>query len=186
MRDVVLQMQVSLDGFAGTLDGDVAWAFPGFDDEFTRWSADSLWQAGVHIMGAETGKGLAAYWPSADLEKRDEPFAAPMNEIPKVVFSRSLDHLDWNETRIAKGNLAEEIGRLKEEDGKYILVHGGVRFAQSLSRQGLIDVYQLVTHPVILGAGLPLFSELTEPLRLELTEVKPFPAGAVLHIYRHE
>src|SRR5690606_10087410 len=144
------------------------------------------WRAGVHVMGGETGRGLAEYWPSPDLDERDRPFAAPMNEIPKVVFSKSLDTLDWNGTRIARGDTREEIARLKQEGGKPILVHGGARFAQSLSRLGLIDEYQLVIHPVALGSGLPLFPQLEEPLRLKLVETRPFPAGAVLQVYRRE
>lgn len=183
MREVVLQMQVSLDGFVGLPDGNVDWAFRSFDDEFTAWAADSLWQAGVHVMGGNTGRGLAAYWPNAT-EERDKPFMAAMNEIPKVVFSRTIDRLDWNQTRITQGDLNEEIDRLKREPGKHILVHGGASFARSLSRHGLIDVYQLVIHPVALGRGLPLFPEFAAPLQLELVETKPFPAGAVLHVYR--
>jgi dihydrofolate reductase len=183
MGKVVLQMQVSIDGFVGRPDGDVEWAFPTFDDEFTTWIVDSLWQAGVHIMGGETGRGLAEYWPNAT-EERDKPFAAAMNEIPKVVFSRSIDHLDWNQTRIAKGDLVEEVNRLKAEHGKDLLVHGGARFAQSLSRARLVDEYHLITHPVVLGSGLSIFPEFDEPLRLALVETRAFPAGAVLHIYR--
>jgi dihydrofolate reductase len=183
MRDVVLQMQVTLDGFVGTPDGSVDWAFPGFDEEFEAWTVDSLWQAGVHVMGGETGRGLAAYWPNPT-EERDLPYAEPMNKIPKVVFSKSLDALDWNETRIVKGDTTAEILRLKREDGGNILVHGGARFVQSLSRLGLIDRYQLMVHPVVLGEGLRLFPELDEPLRLELLEARAFPSGVTLHIYR--
>lgn len=184
MRKLVLQMQVSLDGFVGTPTGEVDWAFRSFDDEFTAWGVDSLWQAGVHIMGGATGRGLAEYWPSPDIAARDRPFAAPMNEIPKVIFSKTIDHLDWNATRIARGDLVEEITRLKQEPGKHILAHGGARFAQSLSRLGLVDEYQLVIHPVVLGSGLPLFPELPEPLQLDLIETRAFPSGAVLHVYR--
>ena len=119
MRKVVLQMQVSLDGFVGGPDGEIDWIFPGFDDEFTAWEVDSLWQAGVHVMGGVTGRGLAEYWPSP-AEERDKPFAAAMNQIPKVIFSKTLDKVDWNETRIAKGDVVEEITRLKQEPGKHI------------------------------------------------------------------
>jgi dihydrofolate reductase len=184
MRKLILQMQMTVDGFVGRLDGDVEWAFPTFDDAFNAWTVNSLWQAGVHVMGSVTGQGLAEYWPSPTLDERDKPFAEAMNQIPKVVFSRSIDHLDWNKTRIAKGELVEEIERLKAEPGKDILVHGGARFAQSLSKARLIDEYHLVTHPVVLGSGLSIFPELDESLRLALVEARAFPAGAVLHIYR--
>jgi dihydrofolate reductase len=184
MRKVVLQMQVTLDGYVGDKDGNVEWAFPCFDDEFTEWGVESLQQAGVHVMGGITGRGLADYWPRPDIEERDRPFAPAMNEMPKVVFSNTLDGLDWHDTRIAKGDLTEEINRLKQAPGKHILVHGGASFAQSLSRLGLIDEYQLVVHPVVLGSGLPLFPELPAPLRLQVIEARPFRSGAVLHVSR--
>ena len=182
-RKVVLQMQMTLDGFAGATDGSVDWAFPAFDGDFTAWGVDALWQAGVHIMGAETGRGLAAYWPSPT-EPRDEPFARPMNEIPKVVFSRTLQGLDWQGTRIVGGELAEEIARLKGEGEGHVLVHGGVRLAQSLIRLGLVDEYHLVVHPVVLGEGLSIFPVMASPLRLEAVETRPFASGAVLHVMR--
>src|SRR6266545_281572 len=137
MRKVVLQMQMSLDGFVGDRDGKVDWIFPVFDDEFNAWGVESLWQAGVHVMGGVTGRALAGYWPHPT-EARDEPFAQAMNETPKVVFSNSIDYLDWDQTRIARGDLAEEMNRLKQEDdGKQVLVHGGARFAQSLTKARL-------------------------------------------------
>jgi dihydrofolate reductase len=119
---------------------------------------------------------MAEYWP-----RSSEPPAAPMNEIPKVVFSRSLESADWSETRIERRPLAESIAALKHEAGEEILVHGGARFAQSLSREGLIDEYHLVVHPLALGAGLRPFADRTD---LELTEARPFPAGAVALTYR--
>lgn len=187
MRKVVLHMQVTLDGFVGARDGEVAWAFPGFDEEFTALTLETLWQAGVHVMGAETGKGLGAYWP-APSEERDIPFAAPMNEIPKVVFSRTIDRLDWQSTRIELGDVAEELERLKGDvDGdpeKTILVHGGVRFVHSLVRAGLIDEYRLMVHPVVLGAGLSLFPELPGPLRMDVIETRPLQSGVTYQVLR--
>ena len=105
--------------------------------------------AGAHLMGATTYTVMAAHWPSAS-----GPFAKPMNEIPKVVFSDSLASADWGETTIATGDLAEAITRLKQKrsDG-YLLAHGGARFARSLVETGLIDEYRLLIHPTILGAG---------------------------------
>src|SRR4029079_2411246 len=104
-------------------------------------------------MGPAPYAGWAAYWPGAS-----GPFAKPMNEIPKVVFSNSLASADWGETTIATGDLAAAITRLKQEcsDG-YLLAHGGVRFARSLVETGLIDEYRLIIHPVVLGAGERLF-----------------------------
>jgi dihydrofolate reductase len=107
-----------------------------------------------------------------------------VNQIPKVVFSRTTDRLDWNDTRIASGDLVQEIEALKRQAGGHILVHDGARFAQSLSRLRLIDEYQLMVHPVVLGDGLRVFPALDQPLRLELVEARPFRSGVVLHVYR--
>ena len=184
MRKLALQMQMTLDGFVGDRDGNVEWAFPSFDDEFTQWAVASLQGAGVHIMGGITGKALAEYWPEPT-EPRDLPFAPVFNANPKVIFSKTLASVDWNNTRIERGEAADGIARLKAEDGgDYILLHGGATFARALSQLGLIDEYHLMVHPVVLGAGDPLFPAFDPPLRLELIEARPFSSGCVLHVYR--
>jgi len=161
-------------------------------------------------MGSRTFRDMAAYWPTST-----EPFAPPMNEIPKVVFSRgdlqrsNLHRSEatraladaraqsadaptravpaaesWMNPRVATGDLADEIARLKQEPGKDVVAHGGAAFARSLLRLGLVDEFCLLTHPVALGRGLPLFVELPAPLDLELLETRAFPRGAVAHVYK--
>lgn len=107
-----------------------------------------------------------------------------MNEIPKVVFSRTLTRADWPQSRIASGDLAEDIDRLKHERGGVILAHGGSTFVDSLIRERLIDEYRLVIHPVVIGYGTGLFSALREPLRLDLVEARTFASGTAIHVYR--
>jgi dihydrofolate reductase len=120
--------------------------------------------------------GWADYWPNAS-----GPFAKPMNEIPKVVFSDSLASADWGQTTIATGDLAQAVTRLKQErsDG-YLLAQGGIRFARSLVQTGLIDEYRLVIHPVVLGAGERLF---LAPLTIDPTSTIVFSGGAVAHVF---
>jgi dihydrofolate reductase len=174
-RKLILKMHTSIDGFVAAEDGDVQWLFEHFDDEVWDWEVEGLWQAGVHVMGRVAYDEMADHWPNST-----EPAAPPMNEIPKVVFSKSLVAADWTDTRIERGDLADGITALKRERGKDVLAHGGAGFAQSLSREGLIDEYRLVVHPVALRAGLPLFSS---PTNLELRAVHRFPAGAVALTY---
>jgi dihydrofolate reductase len=107
-----------------------------------------------------------------------------MNDIPKVVFSKTLPTADWASSRIARGDLTQEIAALKSEPGGDIIAHGGAAFVQALSKLGLIDEYRLVIHPVALGDGLPLFKDLSGPLRLDLTDATPFPGGTVIHVYQ--
>jgi dihydrofolate reductase len=133
----------------------------------------------LHLMGRNTYEEMAEFWPVSD-----DAYAAPMNEIPKVVFSRTLERTEWADSRIASGDLAEEVAALKREPGKEMLAWGGAAFAQSLSRLGLVDEYRIILQPVALGEGLPLFKDLTAPLRLELVDAQTYPTGAALHVYR--
>jgi dihydrofolate reductase len=207
MRKLILKMSVSVDGFVGGPSGEIDWIFRSFDAGATAWTVDTLWQAGVHIMGSRTFRDMAAYWPTSS-----EPFAAPMNEIPKIAFSRkgaigaasttrALEDAtrlrkeddaapapsgasSWTNPGIVGGDLAAEIARLKQQPGKPILAHGGASFARSLVQHGLVDEYHLLTHPIALGHGLPLFSGLAKPLDLKLLSATSFDGGAVAHIYQ--
>lgn len=179
MRSVVLQMGVSLDGYVALPDGDLDWGLPPEDEAVIAWKMDSIRRVGTHIMGRATYEAMAATWPSSD-----EVYAAPMNDIPKVVFSRSLSSADWPDSRIARGDLAEEIDVLRHEPGRDIMVHGGARFVQALSQQRLIDEYRLVIRAVALGDGLQLFKDLARPLPLSLASAMTYPDGTAIHVYR--
>jgi dihydrofolate reductase len=208
MRDLILKMAISIDGFVSDLDGRNTWMF-GADQEAKAWGVDYIWNASLHIMGSRSFHDMAAWWPTST-----DAFAQPMNQIPKAVFSRqgpailgklntsaALDEArakagttqsaepqpgagSWAEAHVASGDLAEEIARLKAQDGKPIIAHGGVRFARSLVAQGLVDQFALIVAPVALGQGLPLFSELAAPASLKLMSSKAFPGGAMAQIYR--
>jgi dihydrofolate reductase len=122
---------------------------------------------------------MAEHWPKATGE-----YAEFMNRLPKVVFSATLPAAGWAGSRIARGDLTEEIAALKRESGGEVMAHGGAAFVQALSRFGLIDEYRLVILPVALGSGLPLFKDLAKPLRVDLAEARSFPDGTVIHVYR--
>jgi dihydrofolate reductase len=179
MRRVVLQMGVTLDGYVAGLGGEGSWGLPPEDPGVRAWKVASLRQAGTHIMGRVTYEQMAEHWPTAT-----DDYAAFMNNLPKVVFSKTLPTAEWAGSRIARGDLAEEIAALKNEPGGEIMAHGGAAFVQALSRFGLIDEYRMVILPVALGNGLPLFKDLAKPLRVDLTEAKSFPDGTVIHVYR--
>jgi len=171
MRKLVLQMSISLDGYLGGAgDGD---------DGLTHWILDALDQVGTHIMGRVTYHEMAAHWPAST-----EAFAAPMNTLPKVVFSQTLEQANWHNTRVARGDIAEEIARLKQQPGKDILAHGGVRFAQSLMTGGLVDEYRLMIHPMMLGTGERLFPDRPEALHLTLLSARSFASGVVVLVYQ--
>lgn len=179
MRPVVLQMGVTLDGFVHGAKGYEDWGLPPEDDEVVAWKVASLREAGTHIMGRATYEAMASVWPNTT-----GVYAEVMNEIPKVVFSKTLTHAGWPESRIADGDLAGDIDQLKREPGGVILAHGGATFVDSLIHDGLIDEYRLVIHPVAIGHGTGLFSALREPLRLDLIETRTFAGGTAIHVYR--
>jgi dihydrofolate reductase len=176
MASLVLKMSVSLDGYVAPPDGTSDWAAAGRSEDGAAWTLATVSNAGAHLIGAGTYNLWATFWPSAA-----GPFAKPMNEIPKVVFSNSLGSADWPETTIATGDLAEAVTRLKQErsDG-YLLAQGGTRFARSLVATGLIDEYRLVVHPVVLGAGDRLFET---PLTIKPISTTAFSRGAVAHVF---
>ena len=176
MASLVLKMSVSLDGYVAPTDGSTDWVAAGRSEDGARWTVETLSNAGAHLVGAATYAAWAGYWPSAS-----GPFAKPMNEIPKVVFSNSLTSAGWGETTIASGDLAEAVTRLKQQHpGGYLLAHGGTRFARSLVETGLIDEYRLVIHPTVLGAGERLF---LSPLTIEPISTTVFSGGAVAHVF---
>ena len=208
MRELILKMAISVDGFVSDLEGRNTWMF-GADQEAKRWAVEYLWNASLHIMGSRSFQAMAAWWPNST-----DMFAPPMNQIPKAVFSRqgplalakmnssaALEEAharagatqaaelqpggeSWASAYVASGDLREEIAKLKAGEGKPIIAHGGVSFARSLVAHGLVDEFALIVAPVALGKGLSLFSELTAPAPLKLTSSRAFPGGAVAQIYR--
>ena len=190
-----MKMSMSLDGFVSDANGGKDWLFKTSDDESMAWSVGVISEAGLIIMGRKSFEMMAPYWPTAK-----GPFAAPMNEIPKAVFTKkgykginakrkgtgklSAAQESWAEARVFDGDLAEGIRALKAEPGKPIVAIGGAGFMQDLIATGLVDEYQLAVHPVALGSGLPIFNGLDLPIYLKSTEVKAFPKGIVVHTYR--
>ena len=205
MRELILGMSMSLDGFVAGPDGKADWIFSG-DQEGIAWKVENLQNAGLHIMGSRSF-AMAAFWPTSTLV-----FAPAMNQIPKAVFSKQgpavLDIAtaaledarakaetgqgpalqpgaeSWAEAYVASGDLAEEVATLKAQEGKPIFAHGGASFARSLIAQGLVDQYALMVYPIALGQGLPIFSDLAMPRPLRLVSSRVFPKGAVAQIYR--
>ncbi|MFL9483422.1 dihydrofolate reductase family protein [Chitinophagaceae bacterium LWZ2-11] len=194
MRKLMMRMSISMDGFVCDANGKNDWVFKTGDEESLAYSVELGSTPGLIIMGRKSFENMAPYWPTAV-----GPFAAPMNEIPKAVFTqnKSFDPAhtmktteqspaaaSWAGARVFTGNLIEEIKQLKAEPGKPISAIGGAGFMQNLIATGLIDEYHLFVHPVALGAGLPIFSGVTQPLYLKLADVKTFPGGVTAKTFR--
>jgi dihydrofolate reductase len=210
MRELILKMSMSLDGFVCGADGEISWIFRS-DPAAVAWSVETVWNASLHIMGSRTFHDMAAFWPTST-----QIFAPPMNQIPKAVFSKQGPAVlkgtnttaalrdaradagpgqptelqpgaeSWAQAYVAGGDLKAEIAKLKAQDGKPIVAHGGAGFARSLVAEGLVDQFALLVHPVALGKGLPIFSRLAAPRPLRLVSSQAFPSGAMAQIYRPE
>lgn len=208
MRELILKMSISIDGFVGNSDGGAKWVFDD-DQKAIAWTVDTISDASLHIMGSRTFHDMAAYWPTST-----EVFAPPMNQIPKAVFTkrgpailkeanttaalrdarahagpdrgtqRQKGAESWAQPYVASGDLTTEVAKLKAAAGKPIIAHGGASFARSLIAQGLVDQYDLLVHPVVLGTGLPIFSALAAPRSFKLIRSISFPGGSVAQIYR--
>jgi dihydrofolate reductase len=179
MRNVIVVVSISVDGFVAAADGAPDHRSAREDPALKRTKLDWLRHAGTHAMGRITYQQMASHWPSST-----DPYAAPMNELPKVVFSKTLERAEWNSSRVARGEITEEISALRAEPGGDIIAWGGASFLQALSRAGLVDEYRLVINPVALGGGLPLFKDLAAPVSLRLVDATTYDSGAALHIYR--
>jgi dihydrofolate reductase len=180
MRDLVVHAWTSLDGYSCDEGTEMMAAMEGIDDPVgdDRF-AGRLARAGTHIMGRDTYLEMAEFWPTATNAN-----AAPMNAVPKVVFSRTLRTADWASSRIASGDTEQEIARLKAEPGGEIIAHGGTRFVRSLVRLGLVDRYRFYVLPFAAGAGAPVFSADAHPGRLRLEQTAAYPSGILELTYR--
>lgn len=179
MRKVVLYMRMTLDGFVCGPNGELDWMFraptgPDQEGKLLEFQRG----VGTSLLGREAYVQQAAYWPRQTGEMADL-----VNGRPKVVFSHTLETVEWSNARLAT-DPAEEIARLKREPGDSpIYVSGGATLAQSLSRAGLIDEYRVVIYPLALGAGKPLFKDLAGEIALKLVGVTPYESGAVELVY---
>lgn len=174
MRKVYLGMNMTLDGYVAGPNGELDWAFRNMSPDMGEYVTELLRTVDTILLGHTTYLQQAAAWP-----KQTGEMADLLNSHAKVVFSTRLTTLEWNNSRLASADATEEIARLKQQPGKNIAVTGGATLAQTLSRIGLIDEYDLVVHPIVLGSGKPLFTDRSQPLNLKLVSAKTFASGAI-------
>ncbi|MBB5873420.1 dihydrofolate reductase [Allocatelliglobosispora scoriae] len=181
MRKIILMMSISLDGFFEGPDHDLSWHL--VDEELHTHFNERLAAMGAFFDGRVTYEGMAEFWPTADADPESSPamveFARIWRDMPKVVFSRTLDTADWG-TTIAREVDVEEIQRLKAQPGGDIAI-GGADLATTFIRHGLIDEFWLYVHPVAIGQGTPWFQD--RHLDLRLLETRAFGNGVVLLRY---
>jgi dihydrofolate reductase len=193
MRKLILSMMASLDGFIARSDGNLDWFLT--DEEFEVEMLSLLHSVDGMLFGRVSYQLLAGYWPTAGTsageaapggftsKEREIAFATLMNSISKTVYSRTLGKAEWGPATIVRDVGAEHIARLKRQPGKDLVLFAGAQLASAFARLDLFDEYRLMVHPIVLGAGIPLFAGLHDERRLNLQRTKTFPSGVVLLQY---
>jgi dihydrofolate reductase len=181
MRKIFSFNMMTLDGFFAGPAGEIDWH--NVDKEFNDFAVEQLMEIGTLVFGRVTYELMAAYWPKPPAVKDDPIVAERMNNLPKVVFSRTLDNVEWNNARLVKGDAPGELSRLKEGTGKDVAIFGSANLAAGLLKAGMIAELRVMVNPVILGTGMPLFPDNDVRRRLTLLSSRTFRSGNVLLCY---
>jgi dihydrofolate reductase len=179
MRKLKLQVQMSVDGFIAGANGEMDWLVRGWDDKLKKYVGDITEPVDCIVLGRKLAQGFIPYWASHPEQEGAEKF----NSAAKVVFSKTLDQSEWDNTVLAKGDLVDEIAKLKNQDGKDIIAYGGATFVSALIKQGLIDELHLFINPTAIGNGLAIFKELDSKQNLTLVKATSFDCGIVVLHY---
>lgn len=180
MRKAIMWNMMTLDGFfEGPKSWDIDWHEYVWGEELEQLSVEQLKSTGALLFGRVTYQGMAGYWSSATGEIADF-----MNNVPKIVFSRTLGRADWHNTRLVTGNAEEEVAKLRQQPGKDLFIFGSANLSSTLMRHGLIDEYRLGLNPLILVGGSPLFKTGPDRVKLKLLEARPLKSGVVILRYQ--
>jgi dihydrofolate reductase len=182
MRKVIFQNMISLDGFFEGPAREIDWH--NVEDEFNEYAIDFLNSVDTLMFGRITYELMAGYWPTETVNTNDSMIAGKMNSLSKIVFSKSLEKAEWNNTRLFKGDIAREVARMKLGPGRDIAIFGSSDLAVALIPHGLIDEFSILINPIILGKGKTLFKGLDYRLKLNLLKTKVFKSGNVLLCYQ--
>jgi dihydrofolate reductase len=182
MRSLIVFNHVSLDGYFVDKKGDMRWAHKQ-DPEWNEFVAGNARGGGVLLFGRVTYEMMAGYWPTPMAAQNSPAVAEHMNNLQKVVFSRTLDKASWNNTKLVKGDLATEVRKMKQESGEGLVIMGSGTIVSQLAQEGLIDEFQIVVCPIVIGSGRTLFEGVKEKLDLKVTKSRTFGNGNVYTCY---
>ena len=182
MRKVIASEIVSLDG---VVESPEEWHFPYFNDQIAEAIGAAMAASDAMLLGRVTYEEFAAFWPSQEASEEDQEATDYMNNTPKFVVSKTLEEpLEWNNSTLIEGDVAEEVSRLKQQPGKDILVFGSGKLVNTLMRDELIDEYRLMIFPIIVGGGQRLFADRIGEMVLRLVDTETFGSGVVVLTYR--
>lgn len=183
MSRIVVFQQVSLDGYFVDSRGDMMWAKEDNDEESDAFASENASSDGVLAFGRVTYEMMASFWPSPQAYAMLPIVAEYMNARPKIVFSQTLQHADWNNTTIVRDDPAAYLGKLKKQDGQGIAILGSGSIVAHVAPHALIDEYQLMVCPLVLGSGRTMFEGVPRLLRFELNSSRVFSNGKVFLSY---
>jgi dihydrofolate reductase len=182
MRKLIVFNNVSLDGYFVDASGDMSWAHRP-DAEWNSFTAENAGGGGVLLFGRKTYDLMASYWPTPMAMQNYPVVAEGMNNLSKVVFSKTMDQASWKNTRLVKSDLASEVRKMKDESGDGMAILGSGTIVAQLAEEGLIDEYQIAVIPVVLGAGRTMFGGIKRRLNLKLKKTRVFGNGNVVLWY---
>lgn len=180
MRKLTVFNFVSLNGYFQGANGDISWAHSRPENEY---GAEMLKGDDILLFGRVTYELMVQVWPTPEAMKSAPEIAIGMNRAEKIVFSRTLDNVEWNNARLMKDNVVDEIWRMKQTPGKNMTLLGSGSIVNQFADAGLIDEFQILVHPVALSEGTPILKDIKENLELKLTDSRTFKSGNVLHCY---
>lgn len=183
MRKILVFNSITADGYFTDKNGDMSWAHKQ-DPEWAEFVADNSKPGGELLFGRITYEMMAGFWPTPAAAEQFPEVAEQMNKLPKVVFSRTLDKVSWENTRLLKGNLADEVRKLKRESGSGMVILGSGSIISQLALENVIDEYQMVVNPIIVGEGRTMFEGVKDKLNLKLTNSRVFKNGNVVLTYQ--
>ncbi|MCC3156571.1 dihydrofolate reductase family protein [Hymenobacter sp. 15J16-1T3B] len=185
MRKLKLQVQMSVDGFIGGPNGEMDWLTCPWDEVLEQYVTDLTAPVDCIVLGRKLAQGFIPHWAAvaADATNPDAAAGRKFTDTPKVVFTRTLTESEWPNTVLARGELAAEITRLKQQPGGDIIAYGGAAFVSSLIHHGLVDEYHLFVNPVAIGRGLAIFHELPATQALTLVRSTAVACGIVVQHY---
>jgi len=182
MRRLIVFNHVSLDGYFTDMNGDMSWAHKQ-DPEWNAFVSQNASSGGQLLFGRKTYDMMASYWPTPAAMRNSPIVAEGINQVPKIVFSKTLHNASWNNTKLVKGDLADEVRKLKSEPGETMVILGSGSIVAQLAQARLIDEYQIVVSPIVLGEGRTLFNGVERKQPLKLAKSRAFDNGNVLLCY---
>jgi dihydrofolate reductase len=184
MRKLSMFSSISLDGYFTDQNNDMSFAKARMDDpEWNEFVGGNASGNGVLLFGRVTYEMMASFWPSPQAAQMMPVVAKGMNRSEKVVFSKTLSKADWNNTTLIKGNLADEVRKLKQQTGNGMVILGSGQIVAQLTQEGLIDEYQIVITPIVIGRGRTLFEGVQRHVGLKLVKSRVFKNGCVFLTY---